>query len=117
MVMASKTERIEIQQGLTVRVARLRVLGSANGFGTPPGHPPACEHLYARVMERTVFGRPKALMFMGGFGSRPGKVGAWVASNGTHPVPLSPCSHPMLRTPAGSGIPERAGHGPKGYGH
>ena len=101
-VMASKG-RIEIKQGQTVRWQGLGSLVPLTALGRP-GRPPAYEHLYARVMERTVFGRPKAWMFVGGFGAVPGVGGglgpAW--QDPPAPLPFSlfegPCRFGYTRT-------------------
>ena len=66
-------------------------------------------HIYARVMERTVFGRPKAWMFVGGFGAVPGVWGGSRLAGSTRSISLFPLTWAL----AGSGIPERAGRGLK----
>ena len=65
-----KRERT-LKKGEPYGLQGLGNLGPLKAVG-PPGRPPSREHLYARALVRTVFGRPKARMFSGGMGTNPG---------------------------------------------
>ena len=112
MVMASKTERIEIQQGLTVRVARLRVLGSANGFGTPRGaRPPMNIFMPGSWRGRSLGGlRHRCLWGVGAVTL--GLGGVWIPPEGIPPLcspfPFTRAPLPVRVYPNGRGTDQKA---------
>ena len=90
-----------------MRVARLRVLGSANGFGTPGGTRPPM-NIYKPRSWRGRTWEAAGIDVCGGVGAVTlGLGGSGSRLKGS--PPLCSLSPPYEGPPAGSGIPERAG--------